>query len=157
MGLLYLGSDSGVFQNEATFNLLTSVFDPRVRTDLLKSIGFDRHYHSAGRDVLVRTQAGLKYRHGIDVGNGKGVHFMDTSHSKEGLWVHKAKVMLEEWRRKGEKTKRASSGGVPIADSVIDPKYLITPRHIFHISGSVPASKVGIPGAKGSAQRSKGP
>ena len=118
--------------------------------------GFDRHYHSAGRDVLVRTQAGLKYRHGIDVGNGKGVHFMDTSHSKEGLWVHKAKVMLEEWRRKGEKTKRASSGGVPIADSVIDPKYLITPRHIFHISGSVPASKVGIPGAKGSAERSKG-
>ena len=96
MGLVYLGSDSGVFQRKETFEILLNAYNLPIKTKLSASFEFDRRYHHAGRKELIRTKSGFKYRDGIDVGNGQGLQYIGNGGNLENvaqLLSRKTKVL----------------------------------------------------------------
>ena len=137
MGLLYLGSDSGVFQRKETLEMLMSVFSPLVKKDLLKTIEFDRHYHHAGRKELLRTKNGLKYRSGSDVGNGQGLQYIGNGKNLENV---RKLIKQFDAAKVGSGVKNPESVSIPptvaappVAVPPVEPKYLIAPNYIVHI------------------------
>ena len=85
MGVIYLGSDSGVFQRKETFELLLNAYALPIKTKLTKTFEFDRRYHHAGRKELIRTKSGFKYRKGVDVGNGQGLQYTGNGENLQNV------------------------------------------------------------------------
>lgn len=144
MGLLYLGSDSGVFQRKETLEMLMSVFSPLVKKDLLKTIEFDRHYHHAGRKELIRTKNGLKYRSGSDVGNGQGLQYIGTGKNLENV---RKLIKQFDTAKVGSGAKNAEKPvSIPptVAVPPVEPKYLIAPNYIVHIPIVAPEKGQGV-------------
>ncbi len=111
MGVVYLGSDSGVFQRKETFETLLNAYDLPIKTKLTATFEFDRRYHHAGRKELIRTKGGFKYRDGIDVGNGQGLQYIGNGGNMENV------AQLLSRKKKPVSTSVASAQPGVISDS----------------------------------------
>jgi hypothetical protein len=112
MGVIYLGSDSGVFQRKETFELLLNTYALPIKTKLTKTFEFDRRYHHAGRKELIRSKGGFKYRNGIDVGNGQGLQYIGNGENLQNV----AQLLSRKTKLLSAGSPSASiSAGVPSA------------------------------------------
>ena len=110
MGVVYLGSDSGIFQRKETFELLLNVYPLPIKTKLAATFEFDRRYHHAGRKELIRTKSGFKYRDGIDVGNGQGLQYIGNGRNLENI----AQLLSRKTKALSAGTPSAQPGSVPV-------------------------------------------
>ncbi len=77
--MAYVGSDSGVYQRQETFNLLISPFDQSVRDKFLQHVSFDSTFHFLGRPAAFYKGKKLHQRVGFNVGNGQGLVYKGGS------------------------------------------------------------------------------
>ena len=161
MGVVYLGSDSGIFQRKETFELLLNAYPLPIKTKLAATFEFDRRYHHAGRKELIRTKSGFKYRDGIDVGNGQGLQYIGnggnleniaqllsrktkalsagTPSAQPGLAPVQTKPDHQSEKKKSspsmKKTSQHNPSGLPSVLDIpgVDKKYLLPPDYIIHV------------------------
>jgi hypothetical protein len=160
MGIVYLGSDSGIFQRKETFDMLLNVYDLSIKKKLDETFEFDRRYHHAGRKELIRTKSGFEYRHGIDVGNGQGLQYIGHGENLKNvaqLLSGKTKFTSAgapsaqpgsvsdqspdhpSQQKKSiqaiKKTTHRNPSGLPTVLDIphIDKKYLLSPDYIIHV------------------------
>jgi len=90
-GLIYLGSDSGIYQRKDMFNMLVGQFTPNIQAKILKQCQFDQKYHQLGEETVERRHHHLVRRPGFNVGNGQGVVYFDNHlEGKKSFVAHKS-------------------------------------------------------------------
>jgi hypothetical protein len=89
--MMYVGSDSGIYQHQSVFDLLLSVFTPEVKAEILKHCEFDNKYHEAFQPEIIYAGEG-KYqaRMGYTAGNGQGLRLKSGNVGKLPPIVPKA-------------------------------------------------------------------